>query len=369
MRTRLFLIAAAIAAVLTLLGGTANAAVLSVVPAKVTASQDHLTVLELRLNSEQQVVNAVEGKLTYDPAELEVVAVSKAGSFLTLWAAGPTVDATAGSVSFVGGVPNGSYVVNGRVLSIVFRPKALGATVVALDSVTSSVRLNDGLGTAVPLRTEASALTIGVDDSPFGLTSSTHPDENTWYASKDVQLAWTPTTGAVYAFLLTDDPAALPDERFGTAVAEASYADVADGVHYFVLRERLPSDVWRTVAIRRVLVDTIAPEAFVPVVTKDVVPNTLALVFQANDLTSEIVRYVVQEGNVVTDNVTSPYVLKDQRHRQSITVQAFDSAGNVTTATVPAAPVSGTAIPVLPVIAIALLLLGGVLVAAWKWRR
>lgn len=319
--------------VLTLLAATfastsADAAVLSVIPAKLSAAQDQLTVVEVRLNSEEQVVNAVEGRITYDPAALEVVDVSKAGSFLTLWAEGPKVDAVAGVVSFVGGVPNGSYVINGRVLSLVFRPKVLGATTIGVDTVLSSVRLNDGLGTATPLRAETSTVTVGVNDSSISLVSSTHPQENTWYNAGNVALAWTPTKDALYAFLLADEPAALPDERFGTAVAETAFTDVSDGAHYFILRERLPKDAWRTVAIRRVLVDTTMPEDFTPALTRDVVPGKLVLVFQTTDETSDIARYTVQEGSVVADNAASPYILLDQKQRAAIVVTAYDAAGN-----------------------------------------
>ncbi|MEK7631265.1 MAG: cohesin domain-containing protein [Patescibacteria group bacterium] len=328
MRNRLFSIFALAILAFTLAQHRATAAVLSVIPAKVNAAQDQLAVVEVRLNSETQVVNAVEGKITYDPTALEVVDVSKAGSFLTLWAEGPKVDAVAGVVSFVGGVPNGSYVINGRVLSLVFRPKVLGATTIGVDTVLSSVRLNDGLGTATPLRAETSTVTVGVNDSSISLVSSTHPQENAWYNAGNVALAWTPTKDALYAFLLADEPAALPDERFGTAMAEATFTDVQDGAHYFILREKLPGDAWRTVAIRRVLVDTVMPEGFTPVLTRDVIPGKLALVFQTTDETSDIVRYTVQEGSVVADNAASPYTLLDQKQRAAIVVTAYDAAGN-----------------------------------------
>ncbi|MEK7570084.1 MAG: cohesin domain-containing protein [Patescibacteria group bacterium] len=350
---------------LVLLGAAApvaRAAVLSVQPAKMTAPQDQLAVVEVRLNSGQDVVNAVEGKVSYDPAALEVVEVSKAGSFLTLWVAGPTVDAVAGTVTFTGGVPNGSYVINGRVLSLVFRPKQLGATSFVLDSIASSVRLNDGLGTAAELRTEASVVTVGVNDSALSLTSTTHPQEQVWYATNDVHLAWTPTTGASYAFILADDPGALPDERFGTAVATTTYANVADGAHYFVLRERLPKDSWRTVAIRRVLVDTTSPEDFTPVVTSDVVPGKRVLVFQATDVMSAVVRYTVQEGDTVTNPATSPYILQDQKQQKALLVTAYDAAGNQRQAKIAGVHVAAKRQPYLPILgvgAVLILLCGG----------
>jgi hypothetical protein len=357
MRVRIAKICSFTLLFLVLAQSNAHAAVLSIIPAKLAAAQDQLAVVEIRLNSEQQVVNAVEGRVTYDPLTLEIVEVSKAGSFLTLWAAGPTVDSTAGVVAFVGGVPNGSYVINGRVLSLVFRPKVLGTTTVGFDAALSSVRLNDGKGTATPLRAETSTVTIGVSNSTINVVSSTHPQENSWYSSKDVQIAWTPTKDALYAYALSDEPAALPDDRFGTQVAVAAFADSTDGAHYFILRERLPKDIWRTVAIRRVLIDTTNPVDFTPVLTRDVVPGKLALVFQTTDETSEIVRYRVQEGDTVTDNATSPYTLQDQKQRSALLVSAFDSAGNERRAKLPGSGLPVERSPYLPILAVGILLI------------
>ena len=371
MRHRIFTVVTLGLLALACLPAAANASVLSIIPAKLAASQDQLAVVEVRLNSEQQVVNAVEGKVTYDPAVLEIVDVSKAGSFLTLWAEGPTVDAVAGVVSFVGGVPNGSYVINGRVLSLVFRPKTLGTTAMNIDTALSSVRLNDGLGTATPLRAETSLVSVGVYDGAINLVSSSHPQENSWYNLDDVALTWTPVKDALYAYLLADEPAALPDERFGSAVAEAAFTDVEDGAHYFILRERLPKDSWRTVAIRRVLVDTTMPEAFTPALTRDVVPGKLALVFQTTDETSEILRYTVQEGEVLTDNATSPYTLQDQQQRKALVVTAYDAAGNARSVTLPGsgATPEGTSKLLLLVLGCIFVLCSGVAVYLVRRRR
>lgn len=348
-----------------------QAAILTLQPAKLAAKQDALGVVELRLNSDQDVVNAVEGRVTYDPAALEVVEVSKASSFLTLWIAEPTVDPIAGVVTFTGGTPNGSYVINGRVLTLVFRPKTLGVTSIALDSLATSVRLNDGLGTAATLRLEPSVVTVGVNDSATTVTSTTHPDEQVWYAANDIALAWTPVSGASYAFHLTADPAALPDERFGTSVAVASYTDVADGEHYFVLRERLPKDSWRTVAIRRFRVDTTSPEDFTPVVTSDVVPGKRVLVFQTTDTTSEVVRYTVQEGDSITDQATSPYILKNQKRQQDLLVTAFDAAGNERSVKIPGVQDAAKRQPYLPILGVGavLLLLGGGAILVVRRRK
>lgn len=370
-RYRLFSIITLALLMLVFLPTAADAAVLSVVPAKLTTSQDQLAVVEVRLNSEQQVVNAVEGKVTYDPSALEIVDVSKAGSFLTLWVEGPKVDAIAGVVSFVGGVPNGSYVINGRVLTLVFRPKTLGATAIGIDTALSSVRLNDGLGTATPLRVETSAVTVGVNNSTVNLVSSTHPQENTWYNVRDVALTWTPAADALYAYLFADEPAALPDDRFGSAVAKADFADVQDGAHYFILRERLPKDSWRTVAIRRVLVDTTVPENFTPTLTSDIVPGKLVVVFQTTDTTSEIVRYSVQEGNVLAENAISPYILRDQKQRDAVVVTAYDAAGNARSTTLTGSGVASErpSYPLMLAIGAILILSSGVAMYVVRRRR
>ena len=318
---------------------SAQAAIIFISPENDTIEQGQTVVVEVRLDSQKEIINAVQVRLTYDPKVLDFVEASKAGSFMTLWPEEPKADTKAGVVTFSSGVPHGSYVINGRIVSLVFRGKDLGTTQINLDSGTSGVYLNDGNGTKTNLTTRSGNLTIQIPTSTLGLTSPTHPDENTWYKSKDIKFTWNANPEAFYAYVFGFDPAALPDERFASHLGEMSYSNTEDGIHYFILREKLPNDQWGALHRFRVQIDSIPPEPITHQLTRDVVPGKLVLVFNANDLTSQIARYSINEGGIISNNASSPYILKNQNQTKAITIQAFDAAGNMTEATVPASKV------------------------------
>lgn len=351
MTIRRLAIIAIIFAACMLAAPAARAAVLYTMPETQTVEPDDTVTVDVRLNSENDTINAVQARVLFDPSALEVVEVSKAGSFLVLWTEQPKVDAKAGVITFSGGTPNGSYVVNGRLVSIVFRSKHLGSTTVLFDTGTSGVYRNDGLGTKVSLTAKPATIDVALTGRSLVINSTTHPNPDAWYAKSFLQFDWNVTPEAVYAYLLTGDPAALPDTRFGARLRDAMYSNMKDGAYTFTLQEKLPNDTWGTPVRRRVLVDTKPPAAFTPQLTRDVVPGKLALIFDTTDATSAVVRYSVQEGKTMTENATNPYVLNDQTQHQPITVTAYDAAGNLTSATVAASttPVTSSAFPIMPV--------------------
>lgn len=338
MKLSRFFIAVAMSLGFAVLPHLGHAAILYATPESQTVEVNRTAVVDVRLNSEKVVVNAVQARVTFNPDAVDILEVSKAGSFLKLWTEEPKVDYTAGVITFSGGVPNGSYVINGRLITIVLRPKLVGASTIGIDAGTSGVYLNDGLGTKVSLTTKPARLDAQVLASTLVISSPSHPNEDTWYQSLTAQFTWNATDGAQYAYILNDDPNAIPDTRFGLRTAEATFSDVREGTHYFAITERLPNDTWGPVLRRRVRVDRSAPEPFTVQPTRDVVPGKLAVVFATSDTVSEVVRYRVQEGAQVVENATSPYVLRDQQFRSDIQVSAFDAAGNERTVTVSAQP-------------------------------
>ncbi len=373
MTTRRLLAAVSFAIACLVVAPGARAAILYTVPETQQVDPADTISLDVRLNSENDVVNAVQVRMLYDPAALDVVEVSKAGSFLTLWTEEPSIDAKAGVLTFSGGTPNGSYVVNGRLVTVVFRSKHLGASNVLFDTGTSGVYRNDGLGTKVALTAKPATIDVALTGRALTITSSTHPEPDTWYAKSFLQFDWNAAPDALYAYLLSDDPTALPDTRFGARLRDALYTNVDDGAYTFTLQEKLPNDTWGTPIRRRVLVDTTPPDAFTPLLTRDVVPGALALVFAAHDATSAVTGYVVQEGDDVTRNATSPYVLHDQTQHQKLTVTAHDAAGNLRVATVApsTSPIATQKFPTLPFVLGALLIAaaGGALYVVRRPRR
>ncbi len=313
-----------------------HAASLSVSTSVATVAPGDTFIADVRLDSEKQVVNAVQTRIQYDPQALTLISVSKADSALTLWTQDPVVDAVRGTVTFSGGIPNGSYILNARLLTLTFQAARVGSTAILLNENLSGVYLNDGLGTKTSLTLTPANLNVQLSNATLVVSSSSHPREDAWYNTSTVQIQWNAQLGAQYAYTFSQDPNAQPDTRLGSVVSDAMFGNVADGTWYFIIQEHLPNDQWTAPVRRRVNVDTTLPNSFTPQLTRDVVPGKLVLVFATTDLTSSIARWRVQEGGVVTDNVASPYVLHDQMQGQTIVVIAYDEAGNSQSATIAA---------------------------------
>lgn len=317
--------------ILTLLWGvkSVQAATLSVTPDFRQVNDKELLTADVRLNSEGQVVNAVQAVITYPADVLEVVEVVHSNSFLTLWPQEPTVDSTLGTITMVGGLPNGSLVIDGLVAKLTFRIKSINDVEIAFDETKTSVRLNDGLGTAAKLTTSSGIYKIKA--AVFtNITSSTHPQEDVWYNNNNPKFQWSVEEGAAYSYILSDDPTTIPDDTRDSIVGEVEYKNLNDGIHYFILKKQASANKWDILGIRRVMIDAHPPRPVQVVIAQDpsVYENKKYLMFTATDATSGIDHYRVDENGTVTPKAKSPFLLKDQTLTKPLEVSAFDRAGN-----------------------------------------
>src|SRR3990167_3832112 len=106
------------------LPGLARAAILYVDPQAVATAQGETFLVNLRLDSEGEVINVVELSLPYPSESLEVVSLSRGRSILSLWPEEPTADPAAGTIRLAGGVPNGRIASTAEIITILFRAKA-----------------------------------------------------------------------------------------------------------------------------------------------------------------------------------------------------------------------------------------------------
>jgi Cohesin domain len=93
-----------------------------------------------------QSINAVEAGMTFNPAVLSVVSVSKTGSAFSLWTTEPTFSNTAGTITFGGGSPT-PFTAKSALLSVTFTAKAVGTGAVSFGA--ASALAADGRGTDV----------------------------------------------------------------------------------------------------------------------------------------------------------------------------------------------------------------------------
>ena len=310
----------------------ASAAVLSVDPHLSEVRENESFVVTISLNSEQEIINTVEAAVTYSSDLLEVVEINRGGSFLTLWPEEPAISEADGEgvISFVGGIPSGSLVISGTVISIVFEARIVGGVEISFDDSATSILLNDGLGTPASLKTNSGIFTIR-DSYPVAIESPTHPLENKWYTETDWTVTWTAKPGAAYSYVLSDRSDEDPDNNREGMVGNVTFPDLDDGIHYFILKEQLPEEKWMLGGKRRAMIDTTAPESLEIYESNEnaIFNGQYFVVFSATDKVSGIDRYDIREGSKLYQNSASPYLLKDQSREKQITVYAYDNAGNV----------------------------------------
>ena len=106
--------------------------------------QNLLVTVKVNTNA---AINAVEATINFPKDNLSVVSVSKDDSIINLWIQEPSFSNELGVIEFVGGLHNGGFQGEGKILTIVFKPKKPGNT--TIDFANASVLAHDGKGTDV----------------------------------------------------------------------------------------------------------------------------------------------------------------------------------------------------------------------------
>jgi len=137
-------------------------------------------VATVKVNNEEECINAVDVSFAYNPEVLSAVDFGKGESLITLWVKEPDIDLGSGTVRFAGGIPGGYC---GRIAGDPGPSNILGKLVFtvnanASDAITeitindtSEVLLNDGRGTPALLDTSGRTLSI---------TQSSEQPRNEW---------------------------------------------------------------------------------------------------------------------------------------------------------------------------------------------
>lgn len=135
----------------------AGAVILYLEPAQGEFQIGDTFIIEVKIDTEEECINAVEANLNYNRDILQAVNFSYGSSIITLWVKPPEINQESGRISFSGGIPGGYC---GGILGdsglthilgkIAFQASNKGETKVNfLDS--SQVLLNDGSGTPAKL--------------------------------------------------------------------------------------------------------------------------------------------------------------------------------------------------------------------------
>jgi hypothetical protein len=297
------------------------------------------------VNTQGKPINAAEGSLTFNPRELQVLSVSKAGSIFNLWTSEPSF--SAGTVSFSGGSPSGYTGAGGTVATVIFKTLAAGTLNVRFGS--GSVLAADGQGTNVLGNMTGGAYTtsaasnspppeyVAPANTPAApvITSSTHPDPNAWYTASTAHLSWKlPSDVTAVRALLDTKTGTVPNVVYDTPVSEKEIKDLS-GVNYFHLQFK-NKEGWGRVAQYRLAVDASKPESFTMTVADATSTSPKKhIFFDAKDSISGIASYTVQ-----IDSGEKKKWVDEQKNGlfelpllgagdHTIVADAFDAAGNM----------------------------------------
>lgn len=134
---------------------TVDAAVLYLDPPSSTYGRGDTFTMQVRVNNENECINAAHVEIRYPTTLLRAVDFSRGSSILSLWVEEPIIDTEKGTVRFAGGVPGGycgriqgDPVVSNVLGRIVFTVIGAGNEEARVEiSKASLVYLNDGEGT------------------------------------------------------------------------------------------------------------------------------------------------------------------------------------------------------------------------------
>ncbi|QQR50399.1 hypothetical protein IPF86_00555 [Candidatus Nomurabacteria bacterium] len=323
-------------------------ATLSLLPSTITTSVGNTFSISVIANTSGKYINNSDGEILFPVDLLQVVSISKSNSIFTLWVEEPTFSNTTGVISYNGGIVNPGYKGgSGTIATITFKAKKVGtASIVYSDA---AVRENDGLGTNILISKSGSVVAIGIledattteDTSSSSLVkpqiySSTHPNQEIWYANNTASFNWKVPDGvSSLKTLLNKISNATPTLVYDSSVSEKTLTNIVDGIHYFHLSYSSAGGSSPT-AHYKIKIDATPPKEFVPVVHTVDYKNLLTL--NAEDVTSGIDYYTIKidsaepllvKSDTLIDEQYSLPVLNQGNH--SLVVTAYDRAGNYTT--------------------------------------
>ncbi|HXK32293.1 MAG TPA: cohesin domain-containing protein [Candidatus Paceibacterota bacterium] len=325
----------------------------------------------VKLNTGGLKINAAEGTLLFNPAELSVVSISKTGSIFTLWPVEPNFSNSVGNIVFGGGTPSNFNGTSGTIIQITFKSKANTTTKVNFSY--GSVLAADGKGTNI-LATMSGGTYIVRSVSlvpPVGesylapvISSSTHFDSEKWYSNNNPEFSWKLSSDVTaVSVLLNNKPISNPGNISDGLLTSKKFEAVEDGTWYFHIKFKNGYG-WGEITHRKVLIDTIPPTIFKVIIDKggDLTNPSPILYFESSDVPSGIEYYevvidreekIAAEAKVaaIADIKRNPFqmpLLAPGSHL--VEVKAFDKAGNfsLTTAEVEITPIESPEITRIP---------------------
>lgn len=169
------------------------------------------------------------------------------------------------------------------------------------------------------------------------ISSNTHP-ENSWSNINKVNFNWNqPANAQGYVLKLTQDELQDRGNEITTNDNNYTFDNLADGIWTLNLKAKYPNGFSSQTAYYTVKIDTQKPTSPQPIIEYQDDSNggiTYKIYFAATDSLSGTDRYEMKLDDSQFEKTASPYILKTtDQEADSITVKAFDKAGNFQTGT------------------------------------
>ncbi len=212
-------------------------------------------------------------------------------------------------------------------------------------SPKSRVLLNDGLATDSLTGTSSALYQLKLPPPQGPLVfSDTHPDQSVWYPNNSTVLRFVSSNAVEgYSYILSNDPATIPDNISEGIRTSVEYNNLADGIHYFHIKS-LRDQVWGGTTHFAFKVDTTPPADFPMEILPSARTTSQKPVFQftTTDLSSGMDHYEIRLEPLSPDAVkvysndesffieaTSPFIPSTLAlGSYDVTVRAYDKAGN-----------------------------------------
>ena len=336
--------------------GVASAATLYFSPSSGEYTIGKTFSVSVYVSSSDQSINAASGVISFPKEKLEVISLSKVGSVFNLWVQEPSFSNSNGTINFEGIVLNPGFTgASGKILTLTFRVKSAGSALINFSS--GSVLANDGQGTNILTNlgsaqfslndntpyvpeTTVPSIPIGTPTAPQ-ISSPTHPDPNKWYNNSNPKFVWQVPNDIIAVKILYDKyPNSFPSVLYTSPISEKQLENIKDGVWYFHIQFK-NNNGWGAVSHFRFQIDTEPPVPFSIkfIDGKETRNPRPTIVFDTIDSLSGIDYYKIKigEGDFFAANSeivkSNPYTLPLQAPgKRSILIQAYDKAGNYTTA-------------------------------------
>lgn len=298
--------------------------------------------ISIVINTGSHSINALSTNISFPTDKLQVISPSVGTSFISIWTTVPSYSNTDGTLTFAGGLPNPGMKSSSAVLSTIkFRIKSAGKAVLKFNDGTK-ILANDGVGTDV-LSSKTSAVLVLENAPPDGpvVTSSTHPDQNTWYNDNAASFSWeTIKDASSYSLIIDNSAKTIPGENSSTINTSITKSVEGDGIWYFHIRA-LANGIWGGTTHYLFRIDTTRPADFdIDIEKNNIKSGDRAIInFLTTDAASGVDHYEIKIINISDNNSevslfheeTSPYQLPLlEENDYKIIVRAFDLAGNQT---------------------------------------